>query len=711
MQRNTQSYSANQLLTRLLVGAGLIGSLISCGGGTPATTASATTTPGAASSAADRVQGAAVTTNSSAGATDATAPGGAQVAASPGERAPSYAAAVTATTWTQCAWEGETCKVSGTQQVRYGANGAYVYKTVTGSISCTNTTWGDPAPGVRKSCDVATPPPAETVTWTQCAWEGETCKVSGTQQVRYGANGAYFYKAVTGSIPCTNTTWGDPVSGARKSCDVATSSATPAPITPPPSTGTVLPMPTNIASGATVNLQCGTTYQGTLELNGKTNVTVNTAGTCGKASISPGRAITGWVKGTGNIYSAPISFAPVQVAVGGTYVSAAHWPNQPWATSTSGMPSTDLTGATLVFLSNQSVIQTQVLTSNSVSTAKPFYVEGKLWMLDSPGEWAVQNGRLYVWAADGQSPEGKVWASANANGVNADNSSGITIDGVKIFSATDGVSANGSINLKVLNTDINNSYRDGIWASGSKGLQVNASNVSNTRRNGIDGWYSVNGAVIMFGDGGSNRIDNVRVTNSSYHGISVLHNRNTNVLNSVVDVACVRLTDCAGIYTGARDQLPLTLLIENNTVTNVKGTEGIGIYLDDFANGVTLNRNKVSNNTRGIVLHNAFNNVITNNTIASNAITHLGFGQDTGNIRNNKVTNNTFNSTNNEWNYNTETGSNLKTFMSADYNTYTSTNVNVFQRYWDGRSAGVTLSYTGWKAWSGLDAHSTMNGR
>ena len=498
------------------------------------------------------------------------------------------------------------------------------------------------------------------------------------------------------------------------------------------STTTILPTPRNVAGGTTVSLQCGTTYQGTLELSGKNNVYVKTVGTCGKASISPGRAITGFVKGTGNIYSAPINFTPVQVAVGGAFVSAAHWPNQPWASSTSGMPSSDLTGATVVYLANQSVIQSKTLTTNSVSVSTPFYVEGKLWMLDSPGEWAVQNGRLYIWAADGLSPEGKVWASANSNGINADNSSAITIDGVTIFSATNGISANTASNLKVLNTDIKNSFRDGIWASGSTGLQVNLSTVTNSRSNGIDGWYSVNGAIItnstvsntgmvgmpsatsagiMFGDGGTNRIENVRVVNSGYHGISVLHNRNTKVLNSVVDGACIRLTDCAGIYTGARDQLPLTLLIEANTVTNVKGTEGIGIYLDDFANGVTVNRNKVTNNTRGLMLHNAFNNVITNNTFGSNAITHMTLAQGTGTIRNNQVTYNTFNSTNGEQNYNMETGSNLKTFISADYNTYTSTNVNVFLRYWDGRSAGVTLGYTGWKSWSGQDAHSTMNGR
>jgi parallel beta-helix repeat protein len=521
--------------------------------------------------------------------------------------------------------------------------------------------------------------------------------------------------------------------GADKACAVATVTSQP-PTSQPPAypAPAVLPIPTNVASGATVNLQCGTTYQGTLELNGKTNVTVKTVGTCGKAGITPGRAVTGFVRHSGSIYSAPISFTPVQVSVGGAYVSAAHWPNTGWATSNSGMPSSDLSGATVVYLSNQSVIASQKLATNSVNVGKSFYVEGKMWMLDSPGEWAVQNGRLYVWAADGQSPEGKVWASPNANGINADNSSGITVDGVQIFSATDGISANTSVNLRVLNSDIRNSARDGIWASGSRGLQVNNTSVANSRRNGIDGWYSVTGAVItnssvsntgmvgmpsatdagiMFGDGANNRIENVRVTNSGYHGISVLHNRNTKVLNSVVDGACMKLTDCAGIYTGARDQLPLSLLIEGNTVSKVQGTEGIGIYLDDFANGVTVNRNKISNNTRGLVLHNAFDNVISNNVFSSNAITHFTLGQDSGNIRNNRVTYNTFNSTNGEQTYNMETGSNLKTFISADNNTYTSTNPNVFLRYWDGRSAGVTLSYTGWKSWAGQDGRSTMNGR
>jgi len=503
---------------------------------------------------------------------------------------------------------------------------------------------------------------------------------------------------------------------------------------PSASTATVQPVPTNIANGATVSLQCGQTYQGTLDLNGKSNVTVRTTGTCGKASITPGSTVSGWTQYQGNVYSAPIGFTPVQVSIAGKPVNAAHWPNgsQAWVDGGTAVPNGDLDGATLVYLENQSVAQTQRISGSSVNTSKPFYVEGKLWMLDSPGEWAVSNGRLYLWAPDGQSPEGRTWAAPNSNGINADNSSGITIDGVRIFSAATGISAYMSTNLKTLNSEITNSSKDGIWAYGSNGLAVDKTAVTNSVSNGINGFYGIRNAAItnssvtnsgtvgrykptdagiMFGDGADNRIDNVRVVNSGYHGISVLHNWRTSVTNSVVDTTCVRLNDCGGIYTGARDQLPLNLRIEGNTVTNVKGSEGIAIYLDDSANGVTVSGNTVTNSTIGMMLHNGFDNVVTGNTIASSAIMHLYIAQKPGyTVRNNQVTGNTFRSTNNEQTFNLESGSNLRTFAAINSNTYTSTNPGVFGRSWDGSSAGISHSYSGWKSWMGQDANSTMNG-
>jgi len=58
--------------------------------------------------------------------------------------------------WQRCAEEGGTCTFSGTRQVRYGANGTYAYRTATGTISCTNSVFGDPVYGVKKYCDMST---------------------------------------------------------------------------------------------------------------------------------------------------------------------------------------------------------------------------------------------------------------------------------------------------------------------------------------------------------------------------------------------------------------------------------------------------------------------------------------------------------------------------------------------------------------------------
>jgi parallel beta-helix repeat protein len=76
----------------------------------------------------------------------------------------SFSVTVTAgsSTWTFCATEGGVCAFTGTKEVRYGANGLYAYKTLTDGTPCTNTVFGDPAPGVAKQCATgatSSPPP------------------------------------------------------------------------------------------------------------------------------------------------------------------------------------------------------------------------------------------------------------------------------------------------------------------------------------------------------------------------------------------------------------------------------------------------------------------------------------------------------------------------------------------------------------------------
>lgn len=122
--------------------------------------------------------------------------------------------------WTQCAQENGVCSVSGVRTVRYGANGKYVYRPVTGQVSCNNATFGDPIYGVAKTCafDASSP---TVQTWSHCAPENGNCTVAGTRQMRYGASGRYVYRTVSGSVRCNNATFGDPIYGVVKFCEAA----------------------------------------------------------------------------------------------------------------------------------------------------------------------------------------------------------------------------------------------------------------------------------------------------------------------------------------------------------------------------------------------------------------------------------------------------------------------------------------------------------
>lgn len=55
--------------------------------------------------------------------------------------------------------------------------------------------------------------------WTQCAAEGSTCRVPYRTTVRFGADGRYNMKNVSGRIACTPDEFGDPIRGVRKTCE------------------------------------------------------------------------------------------------------------------------------------------------------------------------------------------------------------------------------------------------------------------------------------------------------------------------------------------------------------------------------------------------------------------------------------------------------------------------------------------------------------
>jgi parallel beta-helix repeat protein len=528
---------------------------------------------------------------------------------------------------------------------------------------------------------------------------------------------------------------------------------------PPPTPTTVLPVPTGIVSGATVNLQAGVTYVGTLDLSSKSNVTVKTVGTGSKASITAGKAITGWTVHSGNIYKAPIDFTPVQVSIGGAPIEPAHWPDRPtmWAVAgNSGNnteliytpPNADVVGAVVTFKVYEYALEERPVTaySNGVMTlgnnlepggfnnnpsGRQFYLQGKLWMLTGAGEWAVEGGFLYVWAPDGRTPEGRVWAAAANDGINASGSVNCVIDGVRIFSTHRAVLGNNSSNLQVQNCEISNSSKSGILASGSSGLTVNRTTIKNSCRNGIDGFFGSSNATITnnaimasgvvgmpkhsdggiyLGGGSGHNISRNSVSNSNYIGIQVTNCTDTTVHENVVDTACIHMTDGGGIYTARPNRTTQTMTISNNTVRGVKNGAGSGtfaIYLDDSANGVTVRGNYVFGCRVALYLHNAFNNIVSNNTFKNSTLWHIKFGENSPDlIVGNRIENNVFVGNPNTLCYNLDSASDVRNFGFFDKNSYTNS-ASLFAR-----TQATNRSYSDWRTYMGgfqaTDVNSTL---
>lgn len=127
----------------------------------------------------------------------------------------------------RCAGENGICRLPYPAEVIYGAQDETTSKFVDReSIRCSNDVFGDPAPGLRKSCFIVLrerrgyddrygPRPSR---WRPCANEGESCDFDGRKRVRYGAQGQFTEDVFEDGVDCDNETFGDPAPGIPKRC-------------------------------------------------------------------------------------------------------------------------------------------------------------------------------------------------------------------------------------------------------------------------------------------------------------------------------------------------------------------------------------------------------------------------------------------------------------------------------------------------------------
>jgi hypothetical protein len=125
--------------------------------------------------------------------------------------------------WRYCAAEGQTCRVQGSAQVRFGDGRRFSTRRVNGEVQCSVETFGDPAYGTLKHCEVQASNYNDggSPRWTYCAAEGERCDFSGQVQVRYGTVGRYIYRDANHGVLCnSNAFGGDPYVNRVKTCEI-----------------------------------------------------------------------------------------------------------------------------------------------------------------------------------------------------------------------------------------------------------------------------------------------------------------------------------------------------------------------------------------------------------------------------------------------------------------------------------------------------------
>jgi parallel beta-helix repeat protein len=143
-------------------------------------------------------------------------------------------------------------------------------------------------------------------------------------------------------------------------------------------------------------------------------------------------------------------------------------------------------------------------------------------------------------------------------------------------------------------------------------------------------------AAVHAGVGATVKRNSLRGT--AYSGITPL--QNSVVSDNYVENACLVLDDGGAIYLGATSS---NSLIDHNTVIHAVGsksgkpadhyTHAQGIYLDNHTSGVTVSNNTVVDAYYGILLHDAFNNVVQNNTLYGNRQYQFSTSEDSNTVR------------------------------------------------------------------------------
>jgi parallel beta-helix repeat protein len=424
-------------------------------------------------------------------------------------------------------------------------------------------------------------------------------------------------------------------------------------------------------------------------------ITFDAYGTGSNPVINPTEVVSNWEVYSGNIYVANVSNNVTQLFVNGTFYNLSHHPNSGFYnitgnTSKLGLFSENFTetegqliNSTIFVMIRGWYIQdrtisaynntTQVVnwTANTTYTFEEYghglYLENKLWMLDSAGEWWYNSSssQIYVWLEGNESPNNyTVEISNQSNGIYAKN-----VDYINIANLTIKQTKNDSLYLEdvgystIKGLTINDTGNRFIYLADSTNTTIKDNFVSRSRFNGIVSslGYNVtitNNTVYHSGTIGKPRLstagiylyetnDNIAsntlvrdnyIYDCAFAGIRIGYygGHGFTVDRNFINQTCVILDDCGAIYSyhvNGSNTISNNILVNSLGDPPMKGptaNSAKGIYLDDLTGNFSIINNTVANVEWGINLHNSFNIDILNNTIFNSRKEAIRLMEDTG---------------------------------------------------------------------------------
>lgn len=342
----------------------------------------------------------------------------------------------------------------------------------------------------------------------------------------------------------------------------------------------------------------------------------------------------------------PALDAPPNYWVGATmHIS----PGQDWVWQTgtviASTPTNGTTPASITY-------QYQQLTPYEVpKPGDPFYLTGKLQMLDNPGEFYhdPNTGQIYLWDQYSDNPaahqvEAKIRqygfdlssrAYINVQGIrlfacsiNTDNASNhITLDGlmaafvshrmdnpnpwnVKFSPHTTGIILNGNYN-SLVNSTVAYSSGDGVFLGGAYNTVQNCTIAETNYAAGDEAAISILGSA--------DTIAHSTIYDTGRSGITFYFSPHVSIVNNVIHGIGLLTTDAGGVYTWSTDGQ--TGVVAYNIIYDAfsEGYGNTGIFLDDNTTNVFVHHNLVYNVNNALKMNlTCSGNRIFNNTLLGN---------------------------------------------------------------------------------------------